>query len=79
MAVSNDFRWDNPVGANNRFHNMWFHSRTERIGGHLSYAVDGRAPLQYEDPDPLPGGHVGVWSHQSNGILIARARIAFRE
>ena len=79
VAISNDFRWDNPVGANSKFHNMWFHSRTEHIGGHLSYTVDGRAPLQYEDPEPLPGGYVGIWSHQSNGIVIARVRIAFRE
>jgi len=78
-AVSNEFKWDKPVGANTRFHNMWFHSRVEKLGAHLSYTVDGRAALQYDDPDPLPGGHVGVWTHQKNGILVARARIAFRD
>jgi hypothetical protein len=72
------FRFDNPVGANPRFHNVWFHSRMEKAGGHLRFSVDGGKALEWDDANPLAGGHVGVWSGQGNGILIARARVAFR-
>ncbi len=73
------FRFDNPVGANSGFHNAWFHSRVEKTGGHLRFTVGDRQPLEFDDPSPLDSGRVGIWSHQGNGILIARARIAFRE
>ena len=78
VAETPKFTFHNPVGANTKFHNAWFHSRVERTGGRLRFSVDDRAPLEFEDPEPLEDGHVGIWTHQGNGILIARARIAFR-
>jgi len=31
--------------------------------------------LDYPDPDPLPGGHAGIWS-LDNGLLLAKVRLA---
>ncbi len=34
--------------------------RVTRHGAHLSLDVSGRMALEWDDPDPLPGGHVGL-------------------
>lgn len=67
------------IGTKDEFHRHWFHCRLEKTGGHLTYYVDGNKALEYEDPQPLAGGHVGLWTYQGNGILVARARIAYQE
>jgi len=67
------------IGSKDQFHRHWFHCRLEKSGGHLTYSIDGEKALEYEDPDPLPGGYVGVWTYQGNGILVARTRIAYQE
>ncbi len=74
VAETNAFK----IGSQNEFHRHWYHCRLERSGGHLTFFVDGRKALEYDDPAPLPGGHMGIWTDQGNGILIARARIAFQ-
>lgn len=79
VAESKDLVFINPVGANSQFHNLWFHCRAERTGSRLRFSGAGKPPLEYDDDTPLPGGHVGIWTHQGNGILVARARIAFRQ
>ena len=79
VAESNEFVFINPVGHNSQFHNLWFHCRAERTGSRLRFSGAGKPPLEYDDPEPLPGGQVGIWTNQGNGILVARARIAFRQ
>lgn len=79
VAETTAFKFENPTSGNRRFHNQWFHLRVERTGSLLTYYIDGRKALEYDDPSPLSGGHVGFWTHQGNGIMIARTRIAFQE
>ena len=79
VAQTSSFRFSNPTSGNANFHRHWFHCRAERTGSHLTFLIDGRKALEYDDPSPLSGGHVGFWTHQHNGILIARTRIAHRE
>ncbi|MBM3499285.1 MAG: hypothetical protein FJX74_11515 [Armatimonadetes bacterium] len=55
-------------------HKEWEHLRAERIGGTVRLLVDGKAILEYADPDPLPGGAVGLWT-LDNGLTVARARV----
>jgi hypothetical protein len=40
--------------------------------------VDGQKALEFDDPNPLSGGHLGLWSHAKNGIMVARVRIAYK-
>lgn len=68
-----------PTSGNRNFHNSWFHCRMEKTGSRLTYLVNNKKVVEYEDPSPLSGGHVGLWTHQNNGILIARVRIAFKD
>ncbi len=58
------------------FHRRWWILKAERIGDVLSLYIDNRLALQAHDPDPIPSGHVGIWTHD-NGIVIARVRISY--
>ena len=35
---------------------------------------EGRPVIRYDDPDPLPGGYVGLWTRNS-GVLVPRVTI----
>jgi len=67
------------IGSKNEYHRHWYHCRLEKSGGRLTYYVDDKKALEYDDPNPLSEGHVGIWTHQGNGILVSRARIAFKQ
>ncbi len=56
-------------------HRNWFHLRLQKEGGRIRFFLGDVLGLEYEDPSPLPGGRVAVWTVQ-NGVLIARARVA---
>jgi len=64
----------NPSPANVNFHRHWFHLRVQKTGPRLRCYVDDELALEYEDPDPLPGGRVAFWTW-NNGLLVARARV----
>jgi len=61
-----------PAGYN--VHHCWFRVRASRIGNVISYDFERRPVFRYEDPDPLPGGYVGLWTRNS-GIMIPRVTI----
>lgn len=55
-------------------HNRWASIRAEKLGATLRLVVEGHPVLQWEDPDPLPGGHVGIWT-RNNGIMVPRITV----
>ena len=65
-----------PVNTNLAFQRTWFRLRAEKVGSTLRFSLDGNPVLQYEDPDPLPGGQVALWSYR-NGPILARVRTWF--
>jgi hypothetical protein len=73
VAETNAVRLVNPNTGNFDFHRHWFHVRVVKLGPELFMAVDGQWVLRWQDPQPLAGGHVAIWSY-NNGILVARAR-----
>ncbi|MFW6158267.1 MAG: hypothetical protein ACOC8E_02785 [Planctomycetota bacterium] len=60
-----------PTGG---FHRRWFYCKVVKRGGHLEFYVDNNLLLEYEDPDPLPGGQVALWTWK-NGLMVGRVRI----
>ena len=50
--------------------------RVEKLGPKLTMYVDDQRALEWTDPEPLEGGHIGFWSYQSNRPVIARAMVA---
>jgi hypothetical protein len=55
-------------------HQGWFYIRVEKSGGRLRCFVDDNLMLEYDDPNPLPGGRVAFWSYDG-GISLARVRL----
>ena len=57
-------------------HRSWFGIRAEKRGRRVSLSVDNRELLAYDDPQPLSGDRVGLWT-RNNGMMLARVSIAF--
>jgi len=55
-------------------HHQWHHIQAARIGHSIRLDLNGRPVFRYEDPDPLPGGYVGLWTRNS-GVLVPRVTI----
>ncbi|NQT85933.1 hypothetical protein HQ560_04165, partial [bacterium] len=60
----------------NYLHRKWWHVAMEKQGSKVACYVDDQLLLEYEDPDPLPGGQVCIWTH-NNYIMIARSCVSF--
>jgi len=56
-------------------HRRWYHVRVSKTGRRLAMHIDGQPALACEDPDPLPGKYVAIWTHD-NGIMVARVRVS---
>jgi len=61
-----------PAGYN--VHHCWFRVRMSRLGNVVACDFERRPVFRWEDPDPLPGGYVGLWT-QNSGLLIPRVTI----
>ena len=59
-------------------HRQWFYVRIEKIGNRISLSVDDKHLLSYEDPDPLTGDRVALWT-QNNGIMLARVLVCYEK
>jgi hypothetical protein len=76
VAQRDDVKFDNPVSMNIDFQRHWFYVRVDKIGGKVLYSVDGKPVFEYDDPRPLDGGKVALWTY-NNGLSVARVRIAY--
>lgn len=63
------------VAENKRFrwfsfgHNRWANVRVEKHGARLQLFVEGQLVLEYDDPQPLPGGCAAIWT-RNNAIVL---------
>ncbi|MBM3476122.1 MAG: hypothetical protein FJX75_22865 [Armatimonadetes bacterium] len=55
-------------------HQEWFHIRAARLGSRVELDLEGRPVFRWEDSNPLPGGYVGLWTHNS-GLVASRVAI----
>ncbi len=78
LVEKNDrFRFRDPRSDNLSFHRHWFYVRIEKEGNRIRQYIDDTLIAEFEDPDPLPGGRIGLWTWD-NGALVARARVSFQ-
>jgi hypothetical protein len=52
----------------------WPAVRIERIGPQVRCYLNSEMVLEATDPEPLPGGKVGIWTYNGS-LLVARARV----
>jgi hypothetical protein len=56
-------------------HWRWFCLRILNRGGAITASVNGKEVLSWMDPEPLEGGHVGLWT-VGGGIILGRTRFS---
>ncbi len=78
VAQTDDFLFVEPTTRNTNFHRHWFRVRVEKVGRRVSLAVDDQPLLHFEDPQPLEGGRIALWSFR-NWLCVARGYIWFAE
>ena len=61
-----------------KLHNEWWRIRAERVGSTVRLLVGGKLAAEFDDPDPLPGGAVGVWT-LNQAMTVARARVYYEQ
>ncbi|MCF7854181.1 MAG: hypothetical protein K9N51_05230 [Candidatus Pacebacteria bacterium] len=66
----------NPLVHGGRdLHGAWYYMKVRRIGDRLEYWFDNELVLSTEDPEPLNGGSLGIWTFM-NSMMVARVKIA---
>jgi len=56
-------------------HRRWFFIKICKQGPKLFYYVDNKLVLEVEDPKPLAGNRVALWTH-NNGVMVAKVRMS---
>lgn len=55
-------------------HNQWPNVRAEKQGRTIHLWEGDQCTLSWEDPEPLPGGRLGIWT-TDNAIMVPRVAI----
>ncbi len=66
------------IPRSNSMHRRWFNIKVRRRASRLSFLVDDEIVLEYDDPEPLPGARVALWTYD-NGFMISRFRVSTEE
>ena len=64
-----------PVIDTRGLHRRWYVLKAQKAGQRLQFYVDDKLVLSCEDPKPLTGRRIAVWSAE-NSIMVARVRIS---
>jgi len=71
VAETREFRFP----RDRSIHRRWFYFKMQKQGRRLRLYVDNHLALEYNDPQPLTGRKVAIWSWQ-NDIMVARVRVS---
>ena len=56
-------------------HRRWFNIKIRKLGSHLALWIDNSKILDYDDPAPLAGRRLALWTY-NNGVMVTRVRIS---
>jgi hypothetical protein len=63
-----------PIPKSGALHKSWFNVRAARLGNQIRVFLNDEPILNYDDPEPLTGGHVALWTWDS-GVMVPRVRV----
>lgn len=66
------------IPRSSSIHRRWFNLRIRKAGGRIRCWMDGTQLFDVNDPEPLAGTRVALWTYR-NGMAVARVRIASDE
>lgn len=78
VAETADVVLPDPNSRDLAAHRGWSRIRIEKFGNHISMYYENKLVLEYTDPDPLPGGRVGLWSFH-NELVAGRVRLWYAD
>ncbi len=64
--------------GHNKFHRYWWGVRAVLSGSRLQLFLDNKLVCEAQDPEPVTGGHVAIWTYD-DGILTPRIKIYYEE
>lgn len=70
VAATDRFRFPAGSGPTN-VHWKWWHFQVTRHGPTIRVHCNGNEMFRYDDPEPLDGGHIALWSVR-NGFVVSR-------
>jgi len=65
----------NVIPNKENIHRRWFFIKICKRGPKLQYYIDNRLVLEAEDPKPLTGNRMAIWTH-NNGVMVAKVRVS---
>ena len=75
-------RGDKPIASSSYvirrssdIHRRWYYIKAEKRGNTLNYWINGHRYATAQDPSPLTGKHIAIWSYDC-GIMVSRVRIS---
>ncbi len=64
------------ISAGRPIHGAWYYIKLRRVGNRVEYYFDNELVLTYEDPAPLKGRRIALWTYD-NAVMFARAKISY--
>ena len=58
-------------------HRYWFYIKIQKHGGRIRLFIDNALALEYNDPTPLGGRKLALWTW-NNDLMVARVRVSTR-
>ena len=66
------------ISKGRAIHGAWYYIKLRKIGNRIEYYFDNELVLSYEDPKPLAGRRIALWTYD-NSVMFARAKITYTE
>lgn len=57
-------------------HGAWYYIKSRRHGKNFELYVDSEPVYQFRDPDPIPGGNVGIFTYDA-WVVVARVKLSY--
>ena len=69
----------NPLVSKGRpIHGAWYYIKLRRIGSRLQYYFDNELVFEYDDPEPLTSGVLGIWTFM-HSMTVAQVKMTFEK
>ena len=76
IREGNDRRdYEPDIAVGRPMHGAWYGIQFRRVGNRLQYIYGNETVFEADDPNPLQGGSLGMWTYR-NSMMVARIRIA---
>ena len=64
------------ISKGRAIHGAWYYVKLRKVGNRIEYYFDNELVLSYEDPKPLSGRRIALWTHD-NWVMFARAKVSY--